>query len=283
MRVCVLGLGQVGFPTAKYIKEKGIEVCGYDINTSVVERVKTNVNAIANWQDVPVVDVFVICVSTFLNNNTPDLSPIFDACEKIAEKIKDREFHDKLPLVSIESTVIPGTCRKVYDKIFYKKVRLVHVPHRYWSGDPIKYGVKQKRVLGAIDDKSLKLGLRFYKDMLGIPVHPVSSIEVAELSKISENAYRYVQIAFAEELRMICEQLGLNFDELRSACNTKWNIEILEAREGIGGHCLPKDTAYLASLSKYNVLLNSAMEVDRLYRQWLSSSNNVKNLSYKKY
>jgi len=78
-----------------------------------------------------------------------------------------------------------------------------------------------------------------------------------------------VQIAFAEELKMICESLGLDFEEVRKACNPKWNIEILEARNGIGAHCLPKDIRYLASLSEHNTLLRSAMEVDIQYRKWL--------------
>jgi UDP-N-acetyl-D-mannosaminuronate dehydrogenase len=96
------------------------------------------------------------------------------------------------------------------------------------------------------------------------------------MCKIVENAYRYVQIAFAEELRMMCEELGLDFNEVRRACNTKWNIEILEAREGILGHCLPKDIRYLISLTTYNTLLRSAIEVDKEYRNWLSIMN-VKN------
>ena len=66
---------------------------------------------------------------------------------------------------------------------------------------------------------------------------------------------------------MICEELNLDFNEVRKACNTKWNIEILEARDGIEGHCLPKDIRYLASLTKYNILLNSAIKVDEKYRE----------------
>jgi UDP-N-acetyl-D-mannosaminuronate dehydrogenase len=90
------------------------------------------------------------------------------------------------------------------------------------------------------------------------------------MAKITENAYRYVQIAFAEELRMACEALGLDFNEVREACNTKWNVEILEAREGIGGHCLPKDIRYLSSLTIHNTLLKAAIKADEEYRKWLS-------------
>jgi len=178
-------------------------------------------------------------------------------------------------LVSIESTVVPGTSRKVYEDILERKLALVHVPHRYWSGDPVNHGVCQLRVIGAINDKSLEVGLGFYKDILDIPLYVASSIEVAEMCKIAENAYRYVCIAFVEELRMICEELGLNFDEVRDACNTKWNIGMLEARNGIGGHCLPKDIRYLMHLTKYNLLLKSAILVDKQYRSWLKQRDKL--------
>jgi nucleotide sugar dehydrogenase len=265
LKICVLGLGEVGLPTAKYILNTGFDVYGYDISTTAVERAKKEGISKATyiWDEVPPVDVYVICVSTLLKDDAPDLSPIFDVCEKISQKVNPNS------LVSIESTIVPGTSRKIYEDIFDRNINLVHVPHRYWAGDPIRYGVKQLRVIGAINQESLEAGIKFYRDMLGIPLHICPSIEIAEMCKIAENAYRYVQIAFAEELRMICETLGLNFNEVREACNTKWNIEILEAREGIGGHCLPKDIRYLASLTAYNTLLRSAIKVDEEYREWL--------------
>lgn len=77
---------------------------------------------------------------------------------------------------------------------------------------------------------------------LGIPLHPVSNIELAEVTKIAENARRYLQIAFAEDLYLYSQVNNINFLELRGALNTKWNVDILEPRDGIGGHCLPKDT-----------------------------------------
>jgi UDP-N-acetyl-D-mannosaminuronic acid dehydrogenase len=270
MKVCVIGLGEVGFPTAMYIKNKGIETYGYDINPVKVEKaVKEGITAFINWDDVPPANVYIICVSTSLRGNQPDLSPVFEVCKRISQK------PGTLKLVSIESTIIPGTCRRIYNEIFNNRVHLIHVPHRYWSKDPINYGVKQLRVMGAINHESLELGLNLYQKILEIPIHVVSSIEIAELSKIVENAYRYVEIAFAEELRMICEELGLNYNEVRDACNTKWNVKILEARDGIGGHCLPKDIKYLISLTSYNILLNSAVKVDKQYRKWLSKVKNV--------
>jgi UDP-N-acetyl-D-mannosaminuronic acid dehydrogenase len=269
MKVCVLGLGEVGLPTAKYVASKGVQVLGYDIKHEAVERAKMQgVKASNNWQEIPASDVYVICVYTGLERANPDFSSIFDACKKIKEKNLVVS-SSKVCLVSIESTVIPGLCRKVYEGILEKHVRLVHVPHRYWGGDPVRHGVKQRRVIGAIDNGSLKTGWKFYNEILDVPLHKVSSIEIAEMSKIAENAYRYIHIAFAEELKMICDEIGVNFNETRDACNTKWNIEIPEARDGIGGHCLPKDSRYFASLTEDAKLIKSAMLVDEMYKKWL--------------
>jgi len=262
-KVCVVGLGEVGLPTALYIKDKGFEVWGYDISPNALRRAEERgIKVGESLHKIPPINIYVICVSTGLKNSKPDMSAIYDICEKIVEIGKPR-------LVSIESTVTPGTCRKVYENVFNKEVSLVHVPHRYWSGDPEHYGVKQLRVIGSIDAESLEKGLKFYRDELKIPLYIAPSIEVAELCKIAENAYRYVQIAFAEELKMICDELELDFNEVREACNTKWNIEILEARDGIKGHCLPKDIRYLISLTSFNNLLKAAVETDQIYQVFL--------------
>jgi nucleotide sugar dehydrogenase len=268
MKVCVLGLGEVGFATAKYVFDKGLDVWAYDIDLAAVERAKKAGIARAThvWDDVPSVDVYLICVSTGLKGDVPDLSAVLDVCEKI----KGKTGLSAYPLVSIESTVMPGLCQRVFMDIFERHIRLVHVPHRYWAEQPVRHGVKQLRVIGGVDAESLKAGLEFYRDVLATPLHVVSSVEVAETCKIAENAYRYVQIAFAEELRMACKEIGLSFDKVREACNTKWNIEILEARDGISGHCLPKDIRYLASLTGFNTLMKNALAVDKQYREWLT-------------
>lgn len=262
-KVCVIGLGEVGLPTALYIKNMGFEVWGYDINPAAVSRAEgRGIRARESLHEIPPLDVYIICVSTGFRDSKPDMSAIYDVCKKIVEIGKPW-------LVSIESTVMPGTCQKVYNDIFNGEISLVHVPHRYWSGDPERYGVKQLRVIGGINAESLEKGLKFYRDELKIPLHITPSIEVAELCKIAENAYRYVQIAFAEELKMICDELKLDFNEVRKACNTKWNIEILEARDGIKGHCLPKDIMYLISLTSFNNLLRAAVETDQMYQTFL--------------
>jgi nucleotide sugar dehydrogenase len=272
MKVCILGLGEVGLPTAKYVKKRGMPVFGYDIKQEVVEKAKKHgVKAFSNWQKIPASDVYIVCVYAGIKNANPDFSSIFDVCQKIYEKSLSTP--SKTCLVSVESTVTPGLCRKLYEEIFRKSVKLVHVPHRFWAGDPTRHGVKQTRVIGAINVESFKDGWNFYNRILGIPLHKVSSIEIAEMSKITENAYRYINIAFAEELKIICDKLGMDFNEVKDACNTKWNIEIPEARDGIGGHCLPKDTRYFSVLAQRAKLVDSAMHVDEIYRKWINGKN----------
>jgi UDP-N-acetyl-D-mannosaminuronic acid dehydrogenase len=104
-------------------------------------------------------------------------------------------------------------------------------------------------------------------------MHPVSSVEVAELTKIVENAHRYLQIAFAEELYLYCKSNSISFSELRESLNTKWNVEILEPRDGIGGHCLPKDTKMFINSSNTikSKILQAAMEIDEDYKEYIQN------------
>jgi UDP-N-acetyl-D-mannosaminuronate dehydrogenase len=110
-------------------------------------------------------------------------------------------------------------------------------------------------------------------------MHPVSEIEIAEITKVVENADRYLQIAFAEELYLYCQANNINFPELRDAVNTKWNVNILEPRDGIGGHCLPKDTKMFLQSSKSirSKILTTAMEVDEHYRRSRRGRRRVNN------
>lgn len=244
MKVCVIGLGTVGVPSALYIHQKGIQVCGYD----VVEKSIKELETFTDWNKVPLSDIYVVTASS---------ESVEPACEKIAQK-------DKKSLTLIESTVKVGTCRRVSEQIGLKN--LAHCPHRYWGEDPVNHGVSQLRVIGAMNKESLENATRFYRQ-LNIPLHVCPTIEVAEMCKIAENAYRFVHIAFAEELSLICSAEGIDFNEVRNACNTKWNIDIPEAREGIMGTCLPKDTRYLKLPLNPAPLLDGAIQTDALYQK----------------
>jgi UDP-N-acetyl-D-mannosaminuronic acid dehydrogenase len=286
-RVLVIGLGQLGLPVAKYVKERGFETFGYDINPLKVEDAEKNygIRSIEGFDDI---DVFILCVSTHDPNDeyTPYIDGLFSLARKISREAKNGS------LVSIESTVPKGTSKKIFEMLNHR-LHVAHAPHRWYALEEEVHGVNQVRVIGGVSDCCLKIALQFYdrgnevlepKDTvisnntceitktnsLGIPMHPVSEIEIAELSKIIENADRYMQIAFSEDLYLYCQANNVNFGELRDALNTKWNVKILEPRDGVGGHCLPKDTKMFLQSSKSikSKILMAALEVDNDYRRF---------------
>lgn len=281
-KVLVIGLGQLGLPVAKYVKERGFETFGYDNNPVKVENAekKYGIKSIECFDDI---DVFILCISTHDPNDeyTPFVDGLFSVAQKISREAKNGS------LVSIESTVPKGTSKKIFEMLNHR-LHVAHAPHRWYALEEDVHGVNQIRVVGGVSDCCLKTALQFYdsgnevlefnnnntqtnkKNGLGIPMHPVSEIEIAELAKIVENADRYMQIAFSEDLYLYCQANNVNFGELRDALNTKWNVKILEPRDGVGGHCLPKDTKMFLQSSKSikSKILMAAMEVDQDYRRF---------------
>jgi UDP-N-acetyl-D-mannosaminuronate dehydrogenase len=286
-KVLVIGLGQLGLPVAKYVKERGFETFGYDINPLRMQDAEKNfgIKGIEQFDDI---DVFILCVSTHDPNDeyTPFVDGLFSLAQKISREAKNGS------LVSIESTIPKGTSKKIFEMLNHR-LHVAHAPHRWYALEEDLHGVNQVRVVGGVSDCCLKIALQFYdsgnevlelnddittndshessrRNSLGIPMHPVSEIEIAELTKIIENADRYMQIAFSEDLYLYCQANNVNFGELRDALNTKWNVNILEPRDGVGGHCLPKDTKMFLQSSKSikSKILMAAMEVDQEYRRF---------------
>ena len=280
-KVLVIGPGQLGLPVARYVKQRGFDTYGYDISPKAMELAQETA-AIENATNFSEFDVFILCVST----HKPDdiFSPQIDGLLSIVQRISNEAKSGSL--VSIESTVPKGTSKKVFE-ILNHRLHVVHAPHRWYSLEENIHGVNQLRVIGGVCECCLKAGMQFYDGTdsvsvnsqsysssssipksLGIPMHPVSEVEIAETTKIVENAHRYLQIAFAEDLYLYCQANNINFSELRDALNTKWNVEILEPREGIGGHCLPKDTKMFLQSShrSKSKILTAAMDVDENYK-----------------
>ncbi len=286
-KVVVIGLGQLGLPVAKFVKEGGFDAYGYDINEKAMQVAESNygIKKASNFKDF---DVLIVCVST----HRPDdmFSPQTDGLMSVMEKIS-REAKTGA-LISIESTIPKGTSKKVFEKVDHR-LHVVHAPHRWYALEEQIHGVNQLRIIGGVSNCCLQYGLNFYDGTmerkeqdnpssevikvdtlsLSIPMHPVSSIEVAELTKIIENSHRYLQIAFAEELYLYCKSNSISFTELRDSLNTKWNVEILEPRDGIGGHCLPKDTKMFINSSNTlkSKILQTAIEIDESYKEYIQS------------
>ena len=320
-KVLVIGLGRLGLPVAKYVKEKGFDTYGLDLSPKAVEMArKAAIEKAVNFSEF---DVFIICVST----HKPDdmFSPQIDGLLSIVEKISKEAKNGAL--VSIESTIPKGTSKKVFEMLNHR-LHVAHAPHRWYALEQEEHGVNQLRVLGGVCQCCLDVAMQFYDGRLpggegdgvetdgigqttesidtdnvknnkndynnitdqqhdtvnphkslGIRMHPVPQIEIAEITKIAENAHRYLQIAFAEDLYLYCQANNINFAELRDALNTKWNVNILEPRDGIGGHCLPKDTKMLlrSSNGSKSKILTAAMEVDRDYRKYRAKLANQLN------
>ncbi len=261
--VLVIGLGEIGYNTAEYITSRGLNVDGYDINENAVERALYHEVIRKKATTLKGYDCYVICISTHKPDNMA--LPYLDGIFKIAQQLS---FEGKSgTLVGIESTISKGTSASVAN-ILGHRLHVAHIPHRYYAKEPVDHGVKQLRVLGGCRPCCVEHAKHFYEYILDIPVHIVNSVEVAELSKIIENSYRFLEISFAEEMKLVCDRLEIDFHELREAINTKWNIEILEALDGIGGHCLPKDSQMFLNLSKSVIetsIIDNAKAIDQLY------------------
>jgi nucleotide sugar dehydrogenase len=261
MKVCIMGLGNIGFPVAQHISKKYKQTQGYDISPKAVTTAKEN--GIKASTELSYADTYVIAVNTWYRNGYPDMSAIED-CVKRATQLNPKA------LICFESTLVKGTARALARK--YNLYNIAVCPHRWWKQEEDKHGVVQLRVLGALNFKSLEKALSFYSS-LGIPTHIVNSIEIAELSKLVENTYYYLRIAYAEELKLLCDKNNLDFNELRDAVNTKWNVDMAEVREGIGGECLPKDIQFLISSYAQTPLLHGAVTTDINYRASLDEPN----------
>jgi UDP-N-acetyl-D-mannosaminuronic acid dehydrogenase len=286
-KVLVIGLGQIGFAVASYIKKQGEhDVYGYDISSAARERAELKIG-LKNVVDFSDFDTYIVCISTHKSDDmfVPDTRGIMAIANKLSKEGKEGA------LVVIESTIPQGTSKQ-FCEILGHRLHVVHAPHRWYALEESEHGVDQPRVIGGVYDCCLRLGMQFFTDNevsnensksskgLKVPMLPLSRVELAELTKIVENSHRYLQIAFAEELFMYCQANGIDFWELRTALNTKWNVNILEPRSGIGGHCLPKDTRMFLQSSNImrSRIISSAIEADEEYKKYVqTASPTIKN------
>ena len=245
-KILVIGLGEIGYNNAEYMSGKGLDVEGYDIDQKAIKRALEAGIIKKEAKNFEGYDFYMICVSTHnpANMFVPFLDGLLGVAERIATEGKPGA------LVTIESTIPKGTSRRVCN-ILQHRLHVAHIPHRYFNQEKKDHGVRQLRVLAGCKSCCSFEALQFYEHVLDIPIYTLSSIEMAELTKVIENTHRYLEIAFAEELKMFCDDQNLDFTELRASVNTKWNENILDARSGIGGHCLPKDTKMYFELSKH--------------------------------
>ncbi len=270
IKVCVLGLGYIGAPTASAFALAGANVIGYDINKSTVEKINSGVSPISDLhgksllekahrkgnlkatndpEELKDIDLFLVCVPTPIDSmKRPNLNPLINASRTIGENIKEDA------LVIVESTVWPGTTEEIVLPIIEetsglkasKEFGLAHCPERIDVGNPEYHLLNIPRVVGGIDERSTDLSQAVYKAVLDAEIYKVKNSRIAESVKLLENTYRDVNIALVNELARIFERLDIDIVEvIQAACTKPFAFQPHYPGAGVGGHCIPVDPYYL--------------------------------------
>lgn len=279
MRICIVGLGNIGFNLLTYLSHKfSGDVQGVDVNESRVKELQQQgYRVTADYRALTGIDIWLMAPSTGDQGQN-----LFSALEQMI----------LFPgsLISIESTLPPGTMMRIREFLEKKgfalgtDIFLIHVPHRVMFGVD-KTVCDTPRVMGAFTNACLEKGRQFYTPLVPQLVE-VSDIRVAELSKVVENVKRYVDVAFAQEIYSYCIDQGMDYEELKRAVNSKNNVELLGTDWGIGGECLPKDMSFLRTVC-HSTLLEGAEQADQDYRDRIVKQVGsgkevlVRGLSYK--
>ncbi len=252
MNVTVIGLGEVGIETFKEL-HKRIKVTGVDINEERLAQFRKEGYDVSNT--VQPADVYIIAVYT-----TDQVLSVLNSLDN-ANK----------PLIIIESTVDPHACDTFKQWAIKHNADLVLFPHRFNPNDPAHHVFNLNRIIGGVTPKAVDRAIAFYSPFMKAELRVVP-FEIAGLSKVAENAYRFMEIALAQELKRSCEAKGISFPELRQSMNTKWNIDVKEARDGIGGKCLPKDMALFAHYFGDNPLFKQLFDLNESYKKRYSQN-----------
>lgn len=271
-RIGVIGIGYVGLPLVKVFLNKGFRVTGFDIDNKKVkmlnqgksyikhismEGLRTFVNekkfkATSDFYSLRDVDVIIVCVPTPLDSHkNPDLSFVLKTTETISANLR------KGQLVILESTTYPGTTEEKMLPLLEsgglkggEDFYLAYSPERENPGDKVYSTEKIPKVVGGYTKSCLRLARTLY-DQVVVKTVPVSSLKVAEATKLLENIFRSVNIAMVNEMKMIFERLGIDIWEVIQAASTKpFGFMPFFPGPGYGGHCIPVDPFYLAWKAK---------------------------------
>lgn len=269
-KICVIGLGYVGFPLAVLCATKGYEVFGFDKDEQKLKRIesgenvveekyldeiipKVKINVIRDEAGMKDCGIFVIAVPTPVDEKYyPDLSFVASASETVARNMRSGA------LVVVESTINPGVCDEIVKPIFEKAgfsigrdVFIAHCPERINPGDP-KWNVTNiPRVVGSFEEKGLAKALEFYRSIISADIMPMQSIFEAEATKIMENSFRDINIAFVNELAKSFDLMGINVvNVIRGAATKPFAFMPHWPSCGVGGHCIPVDPYYLIEKAK---------------------------------
>ncbi len=297
--ICVIGLGYIGLPMASFLATKGFHVHGVDLNESIVNAlnagdvliyepsldilVKSAVNSkrLTASTKPQEADIFILAVPTpFTHEHKPDLSYIQSACEAIAPYITHGN------LVILESTSPVGTTEKVCTWLSSlrpdltlptyqnattarEQVYVAHCPERVLPGKILEELVANDRIIGGVDVASTTKAMDFYKQIVHANVFNTTS-RTAEFVKLVENSYRDVNIAFANELSMICDTLEIDVWEAIHLANKHPRVNILKPSAGVGGHCIAVDPWFIIDRTPEQAkLMHIARNVNDMKPQWI--------------
>ena len=286
--VVMMGLGYIGLPTAALIASKGINVTGVDVSQEVVNTinegkihiVEPDLSGLVHHvvkqgylkaATTPVTaDVYLIAVPTpFKQNHVPNLSYVESAIESLIPTL------EKGALVILESTSPVGTTRKIQNIIYTLRpelkdeIHIAYCPERVLPGNIIYELEQNDRAIGGIDEASTEKAVRFYKHFVKGELHKTNS-QTAEMCKLVENSSRDVQIAFANELSIICDKANINVWALIRLANKHPRVNILQPGTGVGGHCIAVDPWFIVSeFPEEAKMIRTAREINNYKTEWV--------------
>ncbi len=287
--VCVVGMGYIGLPTAALLASKGYNVTGVDLNTHAVETINqgrihivepdldafvqsaVSAGRLKAFTTAQASDVYMICVPTPFHEGDgipqPNIDYVLAATRSIASLVKPGD------LVILESTSPVGTTQQMADllKAEGADIRQVHVaycPERVLPGKIMAELVENDRVIGGLNPAATKAVSDFYRTFVrGVVLE--TDAKTAEMCKLTENSFRDVNIAFANELSLICAKEGINIWNLIQLANRHPRVNILQPGAGVGGHCIAVDPWFIVARDIENSrLIRTAREVNNYKTIW---------------
>jgi len=294
MKALFMGLGYIGLPTAAVVAQHGIQVHGVDVNPKVVETInKGEIHIIEPGLEAVVkegvkkgyfkaslkpteADVHLIVVPTpFKGNHEPDISFVEASTKAVIPFLKEGDTY------IIESTSPIGTTEKMAELIFYlrpelkNKIFIAYCPERVLPGNVLYELVHNDRSIGGINEASTDKAIEFYQTFVKGQLHRTNA-RTAEMCKLTENSSRDVQIAFANELSIICDKAGINVWELIRLANKHPRVNILQPGAGVGGHCIAVDPYFItAEYPRESRIIGTAREINNYKAFWCAEK--IKN------
>jgi len=287
--VCVIGLGYIGLPTAALLASNGYDVIGVDLNRYAVDTinkgqihiVEPDLDAFVRsavaagklkaFTEPQAADIFIICVPTPFHEGEgiprPNIGYVLAATSSIADFVKPDN------LVILESTSPVGTTKKMSEVlegagVDTTKISIAYCPERVLPGKIMTELVENDRVVGGLTPEATRLVANFYRTFVRGEVLETES-KTAEMCKLTENSFRDVNIAFANELSMICAKEGINVWNLIQLANRHPRVNILQPGAGVGGHCIAVDPWFIVARDPENArLIRSAREVNNFKTAW---------------